>query len=230
MSNAKGDNMSEFWARFIKAQSEFPPIPKDSTATVKGKTKDGRSYEYDYKYASLPAIMDAVRPVLSANGLCLTHWFDGCGNLVTAVRDSAGEGIESAVECSDHGLAPQDWGKKVTYYRRYSAVALLGLAPDDDDDAASIDVPAAPARGQSQAPPPAPEDEYQIQLRELFDEGVGGLVGYVDDPKAEMKARMLRLLGNHGYERAGEVPRGSRGAFLADLRATVDEIKKASEQ
>lgn len=37
------------------------------------------------------------------------------------------------------GMAPQAAGSAITYYRRYSLTAILGLATDDDDDGAGGD-------------------------------------------------------------------------------------------
>jgi hypothetical protein len=67
-------------------------------------------------------------------------------------------------------------------------------------------------------------------VRELYDAGVGGLIGRVDDPKAEMKSRMLRLLGSHGCEKASELAAADRGPFLASFRETVESIRNVSEQ
>jgi hypothetical protein len=212
-----------FWKAFVKAQSEFPQISKDSTADA-GK--------YSYKYASLPAVTEAVLPVLNKHGISMWQTFRD-GVLVTHLTHESGEGIESGVACSEAGLTPQDFGKKISYYRRYALVALLGLAPDDDDDATGVPAAAPAAARKTTPPPPAtppPVSDYEAKIRELFDAGVGGLIGYVDNPRDEMKARMLRLLGSHGCEKASELTGDARAAFLADLRETVDEIRKASEQ
>lgn len=226
------------WAAFVKAQSEFPTIAKDATATVKGKTKDGRAYEYDYSYADLPSILGHVRPVLNKHGIAVTSRFIE-GRLVTAITHTSGEGLESVMECSDAGLNPQDYGKKITYYRRYAIVALLGLAPDDDDDAQGVP-PAAPVpppavRKAKAAPPatPAPSSEptaFEATVRDLYDAGVGALIGRVDDPKGDMKVRMERFNQGHGVSKAREVadPEAQQ-AYVVDLSEMVEAIRKGMQ-
>jgi hypothetical protein len=56
--------------------------------------------------------------------------------LLTIVRHVAsGTELKSVVDLH-FGDGPQDLGKAITYMRRYSLVALLGLLAEDDDDAA----------------------------------------------------------------------------------------------
>jgi len=212
-----------FWKAFVKAQSEFPQVSKDSTADA-GK--------YSYNYASLPAVTEAVLPVLNKHGIAMWQTFlDGV--LVTHLTHESGEGIESGVACSEVGLTPQDFGKKISYYRRYSLIALLGLAPDDDDDAAGFPA-AAPVAARKTATKPAkpatPASGYEAQIRDLFDAGVSYLIGQVDDPHEQMKTRMLTLLGSYGCEKASEVADKTREKFISDFRETVEEIRKANEK
>ena len=63
----------EWHAAFVKAQAEFPPIGKGQKATI--PTKSGGSY--DYTYASLPDVLDAVREVLAKNGFAVAQSVEG---------------------------------------------------------------------------------------------------------------------------------------------------------
>jgi hypothetical protein len=149
--------------KLLTFQRQNVVIHKDGTAAVGG----GRAY----KYATLPAVLDAVRPALSASGLVLTQVMDG-GELVTRLVDcDTGEHIESRFPMSFDGLGWHQIGSAQTYARRYSLLGLLGLAPDDDDDAASAMAPAKtpsrfdrgngePVVALKRAEPPAMSGEY----------------------------------------------------------------------
>jgi hypothetical protein len=117
---------------FLKVQSEFPEIPRDSTGSTGNRS---------YKYASLPAIQKVCFPILHENGFAVSQVFAG-ESLETRIMHTSGECLISYLDCSDEGLSPQKFGSKITYYRRYALVAALGLAPDEDVDAAGIDTPA----------------------------------------------------------------------------------------
>ena len=130
-----------------RAKSEFPRIAR--TKTVKVKTKQGGLYEFSY--APLEAIVAAITPALSANGLSIIQdidWQDkDHGFVTTTIIHASGQVVTTApvpvilppVRKDDHGNeippGPQEWGSALTYARRYSLVTALNLATDDDDDA-----------------------------------------------------------------------------------------------
>ena len=198
----------------MKAQPEFSQIVKDKTADA-GK--------FCYTYASLPAVLAAVLPALNKHEIVLWQSF-GDGHLVTNLTHVSGEGIESTLDCSDAGLTPQDFGKKISYYRRYAVLTLLGLAPDDDTDAQGV--PAAAERDVPLDPPAEKRSAFDESVRNLFEDGVGALIGHADDPKTEMATRMSRILGNMGFTRASEITsRDRQKEFYHAFEEMVTEIR-----
>ena len=85
------------------------------------------------KYADLAAIFDAARKPLSANGLAIVQTI-GDGVLHTRLLHTSGQWIASEHPLPMSGK-PQEIGSALTYARRYSLSALLGIAADEDDDA-----------------------------------------------------------------------------------------------
>ena len=85
------------------------------------------------KYADLAAIFDAARKPLSANGLAIVQTI-GNGVLHTRLLHTSGQWIASEHPLPMSGK-PQEIGSALTYARRYSLSALLGIAADEDDDA-----------------------------------------------------------------------------------------------
>ena len=85
------------------------------------------------KYADLAAIFDASRKPLSANGLAIVQTIEN-GVLHTRLLHTSGQWIASEHPLPMSGK-PQEIGSALTYARRYSLSALIGIAADEDDDA-----------------------------------------------------------------------------------------------
>ena len=95
------------------------------------------------KFADLANVLSTITPPLLANGLVLTQTFEeDC--LTTTLRHVSGETIDSTTMLivADGRNKTQEWGKAVTYQRRYAACAILGLVADMDVDAEATPAPA----------------------------------------------------------------------------------------
>jgi len=117
----------------IHAEMKNPP--KDAKGQVRGNP--------NYRFASLPAIIDATRPLLASNGISVLQETitteDGIGCTTRLVHVS-GEWIELGPLLLPRAGTAQDNGSALTYARRYSLSAALNLAPDEDDDGAVLAV------------------------------------------------------------------------------------------
>jgi len=140
--------------------TSIAPALVKASADLKSVHKDRENSHFRNKYATLDAIVEAVRPVLAAHGLAVVqgattpHTTEG-GTLVafavaTRLVHSSGEWIETHALMPLAKLDPQGAGAALTYGRRYGLSALLSLATDDDDDGES-----AVARPAAQRPPAA---------------------------------------------------------------------------
>jgi hypothetical protein len=110
------------------------------------------------KFADLANVLSTITPPLLANGLVLTQTFEeDC--LTTTLRHVSGETIDSTTMLivAEGRNKTQEWGKAVTYQRRYAACAILGLVADMDVDAeATPEPPAKPTAKPAAKPAPAP--------------------------------------------------------------------------
>ena len=101
--------------------------------------KDGTSHHG--KYATLPAILNLVRPVLEKNQLALTQdpVSDEAGRVgcVTRIVHASGQWFEYGPFLLPGGNNAQAAGSAETYARRYVICAVLGIAADEDDDGAA---------------------------------------------------------------------------------------------
>ena len=131
------DTVMVEWAKaFVAAQSEMPEIAKSKKATIPMRSGGG----YEYSYADLPAIIDAVRPILSKHGLAFAQSVETTEThdiSITTRVYHAGGGVQSfGPLLLPGGNDARGAGSAITYGRRYALCAALGIAADEDDDAA----------------------------------------------------------------------------------------------
>ena len=105
--------------------------------------------------------------------------FDGVPVLVTMLAHTSGQWLSSAYELPQ-GATPQDMGKAITYGRRYSLAAMVGITAEEDDDAAGVE-----AKTTSEKKPPkkeAPKDDpFRASVMELRSRGVKAFSSYAPD-------------------------------------------------
>lgn len=126
--------MSEAHIAFQKFQAALQPIVKTATVKVQGNRGN-----YEFKYATLDAIIEHIKPLMAEHGLFFvqaTDFFNGGSALKTEIyHASEVEPIFWAHLPVPNNLTPQQLGSTLTYYKRYQLAALVGLATEDDDDA-----------------------------------------------------------------------------------------------
>jgi hypothetical protein len=117
---------------FVAMQSELPVVSKSSD-----------NPHFRSKYADLPTIMEAIRPVLRKHGFGIMQPLEDSGDprllrLNTMLVHTSGHTIQSSTTMPiGEKLTPQAYGSAVTYLRRYALGAFLGIVTDEDDDANS---------------------------------------------------------------------------------------------
>lgn len=138
---------SESTIELAKALAKFQSEIKDPSKS--GKANYG-------KYVKLDELLESIRPVLSQNGLSFLQFPGGDGQLITittVLLHSSGEWIESEpFTLKPQKVDPQGAGSAVTYGRRYSLSAILGVAWDEDDDGQASSHAIASATERKAAP------------------------------------------------------------------------------
>jgi len=89
------------------------------------------------KYAPLDAIIDATRPILAKHGLAVIQqplFMEGTAGVETTIIHKSGYSTTSTLLLPLKDQSPQGVGSAITYARRYSLAAVLGIAAEDDDD------------------------------------------------------------------------------------------------
>lgn len=132
--------INELASALAKAQGEMQAAIKDSVNPF-----------FKSKYADLGSVWDAARPVLSKNGLCIMQTTEILGDkivMVTTLAHISGQWMKSYLPLNPSKNDSQGVGAAITYLRRYSLSALVGVVCDEDDDGET-----AVGRGKAVASP-----------------------------------------------------------------------------
>lgn len=110
----------------------------------------GLNPHFESKFAPLEHVMELVVPVLNKHGLVWVTLPDSLNGepclRYRLVHAASGTTIEGAMLLQAVKKTPQDQGSAITYARRYSMMAVLGLTANKDDDGARASRPPAAAR------------------------------------------------------------------------------------
>lgn len=200
--------------------------------------KDAKNPAFRSNYATLQSILETIEGPLWDNGLLVVQQFqydrivhgrndaagEGTPILITRlVHAASGESIESVVAVSSKDPHdPQKVGSAITYYRRYSLLALLGLTPEEDDDgnsAAQPRQPAAPRQSPAPAYIAAPRPVQAAQQAPQLAQPK-----WTKEEYAEIVGEAITLCNAYDYERAVS------HFGQARARMTPDQIADTKEQ
>ena len=106
--------------------------------SMKGAVKDSANPFFKSKYADLASVVEALRSAFSANGLSYIQTIQPSDRdevrVETMILHSSGEWISCGVLALPVSkVDAQGYGSALTYARRYSLSAAVGVAPEDDD-------------------------------------------------------------------------------------------------
>jgi len=178
--------INEIAGALAKAQDGFETPKRNCSVSFSGR---------NYKYADLEAVYKAVRKALAGNGLAITHLcqeFAGQVELVTMLTHSSGQWFRSVYPVKAKVDLPQEFGSAMTYARRYSVSALLGIASEEDDDAQSAQE-ASKAAGRD---PALREGLDRLNARqEAPQEPVGADLALMSPETGEIEKTWPRKLG-----------------------------------
>lgn len=127
-------------------------------AEIKGAEKDGTNPHYKSDYSTLEAVIKACRDALAKQGLSVSQILDhnerGAA-LITRLIHTSGQWIQGSCPLIlGQRQDMQALGSAITYARRYSLAAIVGVVAEEDDDAeGAIGRSAGVASGQAPAKP-----------------------------------------------------------------------------
>ena len=126
--------------------SKLAPALLEAQKAITFAVKDSVNPHYKNRYADVGAVIEAVKGPLNLHGITFIQApspsEDGRLHLTTRLLHSSGEWIEDTAVCPLPKADPQGFGSALTYLRRYSLGAFLGVPSEDDDGEAARPQPA----------------------------------------------------------------------------------------
>ena len=135
----QSENIADLMKDLVQLQAELPTMPKDASG-------------YGYKYTILDTIVTTIKPIMAKHNLAFMQSVGGLENvtITTRIFNAMGQYIEDTVQLptiqANKMNNAQVLGAVITYMRRYTLCALLGITADEDVDAA------LPAKEEKRAP------------------------------------------------------------------------------
>ena len=146
----RSESVAQLAAALAGAQADLRNPPCDRTNPA-----------YHSRYATLASVLDTVRAPLAAHGLAAVQGVTveaGRVAVETTILHKSGEWIASTASApADANI--QRMGSSITYLRRYTLTAMLGIVGDDDDDAQSQVAPARAGKASTRPPKERPPKE-----------------------------------------------------------------------
>lgn len=147
MSSNEFESKTEIIKALIKAQSKFPIIKKNRV---------GQQGNIKHPYADLSTIVNETRNICVENGLCHIFLIKE-DTLITTLLHESGQYFESIYPLGKLGtMSDKQAGMAISYAKRYSLKAILGVEEekDPDDDGWGADKKPQDATKQTTINPP----------------------------------------------------------------------------
>ncbi len=156
-------------------------------AVMGGAKKDATNPHLKSKYADLASVWEACRDPLTSNGLAVVQFPEADGAKVTVktmLLHESGEHLETSISATAKDSSPQSIGSVITYLRRYSLSAMVGIAPEDDDGES-----AQPSKPQANQPPKATQQGNKPPASVVK-----------PDEAAELRKHLTGLIEREGFD------------------------------
>lgn len=138
---------------------KLSPAMLEVQRVIENADIDSDNPHFRSRYASLTSVLLACKKPLNDAGIYFIQApialdCRDCLGLVTRLTHAAsGQWIEATMSMPLQKVDPQGMGSAITYARRYSLMAILGIAAEDDDAEAAMQRP-APQQYQERRPEP----------------------------------------------------------------------------
>lgn len=164
----QSEQIHEIALALSKCQAEITFAVKDSTNPF-----------YKSKYADLTSVWEACREPLTHNDLAVLQQLtveDDKPYLITTLVHKSGQWFKSKAPLKPNKDDIQGLGIAITYMRRYSLTAIVGITQDDDDGNGAVKPPKSfkyEAPKMQISAPPIPDrivtEKEAEDLQSLFD-------------------------------------------------------------
>jgi hypothetical protein len=184
----QSEHINELATALSKCQGEITPAIKDS-----------KNPFFKSSYADLNSVWSVCREPLSKHGLAVIQTMDkdesGALVLVTTLAHSSGQWIRSRSPIPLLKQDPQSMGSSLTYMRRYSLSAIVGVSTDADDDGEA----AMNRNGKEEKKPKEKKEESPV-IDEAKRKELNKLADQCDPSYLSKVQKHLENLGMNGFD------------------------------
>lgn len=213
------EHINEIAGALAKAQGE-----------IANATKDSSNPHFKTKYADLASVREAVQAPLSKHGIAVVQGVRTTGEGVeveTLLAHGSGQWLAETLTIPLGQRSAQAVGSAISYGRRYSLMAIVGIAADDDDGNAA-----------TAAPPPQQrrEPENDRAPREPGPDVNEDAIAYMARFRSSMRACEteddMRALWLRGKEerRIARLTQTQCDMLLHEMQQEVASLKAANDQ
>jgi hypothetical protein len=218
---AQSEVINELAAALSKAQGEMQAAIKDKVNPF-----------FKSSYADLGSVWDAARPVLSKYGLCIMQTTELAADrnqviMVTTLAHTSGQWMKSFLPLNPSKNDSQGMGAAITYLRRYSLSAIVGVVCDEDDDGET-----AVGRGKTQTTqqPPAQDNQPPAQppggIERMGKAEIIALTTLIQNLDEESNKSFLNWISkSFNAKSIQEIPRDYFEKCVASLNAKIKYLK-----
>lgn len=211
----QSEQINELATALSKAQAEIQPALKDSVNPF-----------FKSKYADLASVWNACKDPLTKHGLSVLQMMDykeGQLVLLTTLAHSSGQWVRSCLPVLSAKQDAQSIGSAITYMRRYSLAALVGVTTDEDDDgnAATYTQPSPPAATFQKA---VPQPKGIITKGEATELEL--LLDQCEDSFKSNVKEYLKKLGLNSFE---QLPKENHAAIRKRIISKIEEMEADHE-
>jgi len=202
------EDIKELVAALAKAQNAIQPAKFNKKSHLT-------------RYADFLSVMEACRQPLCENGLSVMQFCETMNDklyLVTMLAHISGQWIKSYYPIMGKNLdLPQALGSAVTYAKRYSLSAMIGVVADDDHD---DDAETAMGRGKQKEEEPS-KPKKKISLEEV------SILKSLDAKfTEEVRVKVHAWLKKIGFSRVEDVLEDSFTKVYAAFEGAVKSIEQ----
>jgi len=204
---------------------------------IKNTPASKENSHFKSHYTPLDDLLEMARSVLPENGLSVLQSVSGSSDnisVVTMIMHESGEWIESdPLTMKTEKNTPQGQGSAITYGRRYSLSAILGIATDPDDDGNE----AEKQKSQKQAAPKQqtpPTNDQASAIKDVFlaseDDQISSadkkslllLIADETGKAADLtkKATLTAIVKKYGYEQLADIKNKDFQRIYAEFEST----------
>jgi hypothetical protein len=224
---AQSETINELAAALSKAQGEMQAAIKDKINPF-----------FKSSYADLGSVWDAARPVLSKYGLCImqTTELNAERNqiiMVTTLAHTSGQWMKSFLPLNPSKNDSQGIGAAITYLRRYSLSAIVGVVCDDDDDG---ETSVGRGKTQNQQQQPSQNNQQPAQSQQKSVEPLGkaeiiALTNLINGLDGESKKSFIDWISkNFNAKSIQEIPKNCFEKCMVSLNAKIKYLKDQEQQ